>query len=131
MYRQKLKNFKIHFMKVVSRIFLIISFCLLIYSCSKKEYIYLNFSVGYEDDTIKVIYNNNVLIDTIITTNYSTGQAYSYILPMERLQDQLLVNINDSKDTIELKVDSLKILSIRYLDRILTYQFKSTPIILE
>lgn len=104
---------------------LIIVFCC---SCTSKKYLGVFFSVGFEDDTVRLVLDNETLLDTVLTTNYSTGKAYLTAIKRPSKSQTLKLYVNDQLKSIDGPFDSLRI-HIYYLERKIDYKYSSKDLV--
>lgn len=111
----------------INIILLICSLLLLInfISCREKNQVVFSFSINYDCDTVIVFNNHNeILLDTIITTNYSTGLACNYLINKDDLTNEFYISINAENHIIHEPISKIR-LDIYYLDRIITHEQSS------
>ena len=87
------------------------------------------FSFGFEDDTVKLFVDDEILIDTILSTNYATGKAYLSSIKRPSKTQNLTLNINGQLKLVKGPFDSLKV-HISYLDREISYKHSSKKLVL-
>ena len=108
-------------------IFLFFAFYTLInfISCKEKEKVIFCFSVDYDHDTIQVLNSQNeILLDTIITTNYSTGLACNYLLNKDQFTNKFKISVNGKLHDIQEPINEIRI-DIYYLNRIIKHEQSS------
>jgi hypothetical protein len=76
------------------KMFPIFVMILLLCCCKNNNYIAVGFFGGFEKDTVLVYYDNKVVFDSVLTTNYSTviaGRLYF----KGKFNKKLKININN------------------------------------
>jgi predicted neutral ceramidase superfamily lipid hydrolase len=100
------------------KIFSVFVMILLLCCCKNNNYIAVGFFGGFEKDTVLVYYDNKVVFDSVLTTNYSTVKAgflyfedyYNKILKVNinsYLSDSILVTKQFHKISVRVKNDSI------------------------
>lgn len=76
-------------------ILLTLSFIMLTFIGCRKQYFGLLFAGGFNKDKIEIEYDNRLILDTILSTDYSTVVAHK--LALERQKNKFLnIAVNDS-----------------------------------